>query len=488
MTDSENKTGLPEENIDSVPAPKENESTSTPAPSEEAQKPETPAAPQEAKSAAPETSKSAKPSGRSASDAKKSADAKDDGLSGVGLAVSLCDAVLLSVGREHFHGGVRPDNISVRGSKAYLGGTLQHIAGEFTPQELEYMAPELFWDGVRDSAADVYSIGLILYSLYNYGRLPFWPSSGAITPNARASALQKRMSDEEITPPASADAELAGIILRALAFRTEDRWHDAQELKDALNGCDAAGETVDISLAMSGLLSRSSETMPSIDRFAGQGKAHKPYDTGEIPPGRRPERRKSLRWLWTLILAVVVIGAAVLVYVGKNNTPSAVPETEPTATPVPTAAPTATPTPSPDPTPSPTPKGPRYVVYVENLSWTQAQQRCEELGGTLAAPMTEDEYNEIVRVCTSAKCNYVWLGAERQADGNWRDTNGDLIGYFLWDEGEPTGIDTSDNAPENYLMLWRRDDGWYYNDSRENPLLDYYWIYGNNIGFVCQMW
>ena len=87
MTDSENKTGLPKENIDSVPAPKENESTSAPAASEEAPKPETPAAPQEAKPAAPEAPKSAKPSGKSASDAKKSADAKGDGLSGVGLAV-----------------------------------------------------------------------------------------------------------------------------------------------------------------------------------------------------------------------------------------------------------------------------------------------------------------------------------------------------------------------------------------------------------------
>ena len=29
-------------------------------------------------------------------------------------------------------------------------------------------------------------------------------------------------------------------------------------------------------------------------------------------------------------------------------------------------------------------------------------------------------------------------------------------------------IDIGDNAPENYLMMWRREDGWYYNDSREN--------------------
>ena len=156
------------------------------------------------------------------------------GLSGIRLAMELCDRVAEATGLSHFHGGVRPDNISVRDDQVYLGGTLKHGVGEFTPQELEYMAPELFWDGIRTPTADVYSVGLVLYSIYNYGRLPFWPSGGAITPNARASALQKRMSDEPILPPANADAELSAVILRALAFRTEERWHDVREMKEAV--------------------------------------------------------------------------------------------------------------------------------------------------------------------------------------------------------------------------------------------------------------
>ena len=292
--------------------------------------------------------------------------------------------------------------------------------------------------------------------------------------------------DIDTETPASADAELAGIILRALAFRIEERWHDVQELKDALGGCDAAGSAVDISLAMSGLLMRSADA-PAIDRRDGQGRGRTYYDDGEIPAGRRPQRRKSFRWLWALLAAIVVVGAVVAAYAsGTANNKE--PQVQATPTPEPTQIPTPTPTATPDPTPSPTPKGPRYVVYAENVSWTQAQQRCEELGGTLAVPLTEDEYNEIVRVCTSAKCNYVWLGAERQADGNWRDTNGEIITFFRWDEGEPSGIDIGDNAPENFLMMWRREDGWYYNDSRENPLLDFYAFYGDNVGFVCQMW
>ena len=375
MTDNEKDTGLPEERPQpasaqndtapgtaadaDIPAPEETAAPEETPNTEEAPKAEKPSEPAEAvkektapeaetpKEEAPET---AEPAGedKPATETPKTAPAaekKADSLGGVGLAISLCDAVLYSVGRDHFHGGIRPDNISVRGDKAYLGGTLQHTVGEFTPQELEYMAPELFWDGIRTPTADVYSIGLILYSLYNYGRLPFWPVSGAITPNARASALQKRMSNEEIQPPASADAELAGIILRALAFHIEERWHDVQELKDALGGCDAAGSAVDISLAMSGLLMRSADA-PAIDRRDGQGRGRTYYDDGEIPAGRRPQRRKSFRWLWALLAAIVVVGAVVAAYAsGTANNKE--PQVQVTPTPEPTQIPTPTPTATP---------------------------------------------------------------------------------------------------------------------------------------------
>ena len=217
MTDNEKDTGLPEERPQpasaqndtapetaadaDIPAAEETAAPEETPNTEEAPKAEKPSEPAETvkeetapeaetpkeetpKEEAPETAEPAgedKPAAdtpKTASAAEKKAEsAKADGLGGVGLAISLCDAVLYSVGRDHFHGGIRPDNISVRGDKAYLGGTLQHTVGEFTPQELEYMAPELFWDGIRTPTADVYSIGLILYSLYNYGRLPFWPVS-----------------------------------------------------------------------------------------------------------------------------------------------------------------------------------------------------------------------------------------------------------------------------------------------------------------------
>ena len=410
-------------------------------------------------------------------------------INGVLVGISLCDAVVQAVGRERFHGGVRPDNISVRDGQVFLGSTLKHGVGEFTPQELEYMAPELFWDGIRSPSADVYSVGLVLYSLFNYGRLPFWPSSGAITPNARASALQKRMSDETITPPTNADAELAAIILRALAFRTEERWQDVTELREALSGCDASSSPIDISLAMTGLLSRSVE--PPSDPPAGNGKNNTYYDEGDISITRQPQRRRNFSWLW-ILLALAFIAGAVLLLVNDNFRFT---KTEPTPTPEPTAIPTVTPSPEPTPevtpTPEPTkrPSGPKYVIYREDVSWEAAVSRCEELGGWLAIPADEEELTAVTRLCNNEGLEFAWLGASRQPDGKWVTPGGEEVFFFNWSPGEPSMVDGGDGAAENYLLLWHMaDDNWLYNDSREDPLADYGYLYSGRIGFVCQMW
>lgn len=415
---------------------------------------------------------------------------EEKGVNGISIGMSLCDAVIYAVGRERFHGGVRPNNISVRDSQVFLGGTLKHGVGEFTPQELEYMAPELFWDGVRSPAADVYSIGLVLYSLYNYGRLPFWPTSGAITPNARASGLQRRMSDEPLVPPERADAELAAVILRALAFRPEERWHDVVELRDALGSCDAANSPVDISLAMSGLLTRNTDTRTG-DASATPEKPHTYYDEGEIAGGRRPQPRRNLSWLWILLGLLFLAGAVVLLVNDQfgfdQPTPSATPSSTPIVTPTPTAEPTEEPTPTAEPTKRPS--GPKYVVYREDVSWSEAVTRCQEEGGWLAMPTTEAELQDIARVCNNEGLQFVWLGASRQEDGNWYSTGDEMVTYFPWAEGEPSIVDAGDGAAEDYMLLWRTDgESWYFNDSREDPVTDYPWIYSGQIGFVCQMW
>ena len=63
----------------------------------------------------------------------------------VTLARAVCGQAAAYAGG---HGNIHPENIfmSADGSP-WLGGRAEHAPGEWTTDELEYMAPELFWSG-----------------------------------------------------------------------------------------------------------------------------------------------------------------------------------------------------------------------------------------------------------------------------------------------------------------------------------------------------
>ena len=91
-----------------------------------------------------------------------------------------------------------------------------------------------------------------------------------------------------------------------------------------------------------------------------------------------------------------------------------------------------------------------------------------------------------IAACPCSQVEVAVLGALQpgatQADG-------EEVFFFNWSPGEPSMVDGGDGAAENYLLLWHmNDDTWLYNDSREDPLDEYGFIYGGKIGFVCKMW
>lgn len=425
-------------------------------------------------------------------------------LNGIHLALGICDALLTSVERETFHGGIRPDNIRIQDNTVKLGGRLKHEVGEFTPQELEYMAPELFWDGLRTPSADVYSVGLILYSVYNYGRLPFWPRVGAITPNGRASALQKRMNGMDIPAPAAADPDLAAVIARALAFSTDERWEDIVELRDALGQCDVSDGPADISMVMDGLVSRGGNSNPlsdeasrkAVQKAAEEAVDHENADDEADFAGRRYRRRRNLSWIWIGVLLAFIVGSLILL-LGNCGGKNAPPQDELPGTlvgnhadTIPTPSPSPSPTPGPTATPEPTeePAGPQYVVYIEDVSWGEAVARCAELGGRLAMPTNDEELKAITDALELAGLDNAWLGASRQTDGTWATPEGDVVSYYFWGNGEPSFHDSGDGVREDFMLLWLFNGVWSGNDSREDPLEDYFWSYTGKIGFVCQMY
>ena len=284
------------------------------------------------------------------------------------IGVDLCTALSFLEKKQLVHRDVKPANIFVNdtagptpffklgdfGIARSLAHRSQGLSSKGTPN---YIAPEVAAAQPYDGRADLYSLGLTLYRLLNGNRLPFLPQQQLYTPAMRQEAVSRRLAGEPLPPPAHASAEAAAVILKACAYRPEDRYATAAEMRGAL-------------LA---LLERPQ---------AGQAKP------GRADKPDRPARKKRSRaWLIVpLLAALLAVGALVwLIATGAgappaSNGPTAIPTAAPTAvpeetptpappitteeadmpetkpdTPLPTEPPTPAPTPDPTPTPSPSP-------------------------------------------------------------------------------------------------------------------------------------
>lgn len=93
----------------------------------------------------------------------------------------------------------------------------------------QYISPEQAMGERATPAADVYSMGIVLYELLT-GRLPF--------EGGNATALAIAHVEGDVTPPSSViadlDPRLEAVVMRSLAKRPEERFGDGNELAAAL--------------------------------------------------------------------------------------------------------------------------------------------------------------------------------------------------------------------------------------------------------------
>ena len=160
----------------------------------------------------------------------------------IALALEVCEGAA-DCGAA-FHGNIHPGNITRDAEgRSRLGPRADHAPGDWSTDELEYMAPELFWNGTADASADVYSIGLLLYAGVTGGLLPFFKRAPEnMTNELRASALRRRMNGDEIHTPAAAGEKLGPVIEKCLKFEVSARYKDTRELAEALRPCVGEGD------------------------------------------------------------------------------------------------------------------------------------------------------------------------------------------------------------------------------------------------------
>lgn len=81
-----------------------------------------------------------------------------------------------------------------------------------------------------------------------------------------------------------------------------------------------------------------------------------------------------------------------------------------------------------------------YRIYDKNMTWTEAQAFCEELGGNLASITSQGEQDYIASLIgEKGKMHQYWIGA-RYLDGNYVWSDGTEWSYTNWDNLEPNGI------------------------------------------------
>ena len=152
---------------------------------------------------------------------------------GCDLAMALIYCRKLNI----IHRDVKPENIFVsRFGDFKLGDfgiarELERTMSGFSKKgTYSYMAPEMYKGEKYDSGVDIYSLGIVLYKLMNHNRLPFMNlEKQFITYRDKENALTRRMSGEQMEPPAEAGRLFAQIILKACAFDPAKRYQTPEE-------------------------------------------------------------------------------------------------------------------------------------------------------------------------------------------------------------------------------------------------------------------
>ena len=158
----------------------------------------------------------------------------------VKLGKDICVALIACGKKEIIHRDIKPGNILVSSRGKYSLGdfgiarNLDHSTYVTIAGTLPFMAPEVFRMERTDKTADIYSLGLVMYWLMNNNRMPFVSQTGIPSADDIAKASNRRLSGESLPAPCNSSKELSSIILKACAYRKEDRYRTPAEMLTAL--------------------------------------------------------------------------------------------------------------------------------------------------------------------------------------------------------------------------------------------------------------
>ena len=155
------------------------------------------------------------------------------------LVIGVCDSLLACMRNNVLHLDVQPNNIYVDDSASVKLGDFSHSlkmsdvhSNCVARGTMTFMAPEVFREGKCSELSDLYSVGLLLYTLFNHMELPFMAS------DQEDVSIYKRLAGTPLPVVPLHNSELqknlCRIIERACSFYPLDRYSSIAELKSAL--------------------------------------------------------------------------------------------------------------------------------------------------------------------------------------------------------------------------------------------------------------
>jgi len=161
------------------------------------------------------------------------------------LGKDICNALIMCKRHGVIHRDIKPQNIFVSENGDFKLGDFgiaklsEKTMGGTKIGTYKYMAPEVYHDQPYGSAADIYALGLVLYWLLNERRLPFLPMPPAVPGfHDEEQAKSRRFRGERIPVPRYGSKALQAVVLKACAFRPEDRFESAAQMREALEAAE----------------------------------------------------------------------------------------------------------------------------------------------------------------------------------------------------------------------------------------------------------
>lgn len=423
----------------------------------------------------------------------------------VQVGKDICSALILCHRENIFHRDIKPGNIFRNRQGVYkLGdfGISRIVEAGNTASTSNgtrpYAAPEQYARGGKaayDSRVDVYSLGLTLYELANENRLPF-SSSRYVS----ADAIQRRLMGEALPAPSAVSTSLQSVILKACAFRPENRFQTAQEFYDALDALgnssgrhskESAVNSLDATKIAFDKLPTESEdiyaTVPAMPMEYGhieeascesaadrnlmfpietEAAACSDEDDSQTEPAQPKRNGKLIAAFAAIVVMIAVLISLTVHFLRAPKADNTVLEAETVET----------------ATAETDYSNSNYEYILGRYSWEEANKIAEEKGGHLIHFDDAAEFNLITSDLTRKDyCDICFLlGGKRDDDSKayyWVDTNGHPFGeplnsksswcYSLWYEGEPTF--EWEGKKENILQLsYIKETGiWVFNDVDE---------------------